>query len=81
MGEVVGLGDRTPPAPDGTEPQVIALLEELLAEARRGEIVAFATAVIRPNREIGTRSSNPVGHRHLLIAGAVYLMSDLAQEK
>jgi len=82
MGEkVVGLRDRAVPLANGAETAVIAKLEDILEQARRGEIVAFAMAVVRPNLELGTLSSSPAGHRHLMTAGAAYLMHDLCEER
>lgn len=77
---VVGLHGFEPPNPEGAA-SVIEKLEAILAEARRGEIVAFACAAIRPNGEIGTMSSQTRGYRHQMLAGAAYLMNDLCNLK
>lgn len=77
--KIVGLHGRAAPLSNGAEPDVIGGLESLLNQARKGEIVAFAIAVIRPNLEVGTISRGS-GKRHLLLAGATYLMHDLAEE-
>lgn len=77
--KVVGLRDRVVPQ-GGAEPEVIEKLEELLAMAKRGEVIAFAMVALSPNLEILTSSRNPRGNRHLLVAGAAYLTHDLCEE-
>lgn len=77
MSNVVGLNGRAPPAPSGAEPDVIAALEELLEDARAGNISAVGVVMVRPNGEIGTRTRNPGRFRHQLVAGAAYLMNDI----
>lgn len=78
--KVVGLHGYEPPIA-GAQVSVIEKLETLLAEARRGEITAFAMVAIRPNMEIGSISTRTKGYRHLMLAGAAYLMHDLCEEK
>lgn len=78
--KVVGLRDRTVPLPNGVEPDVVRKLEAILEEAKRGDIIAFAAGIVRRNLEIGTKSSSPSGHRHLLVASCAYLMHDLCEE-
>lgn len=77
--KVVGLRNRT--VPEGAaEPEVVEKIEELLAMAKRGEVIAFAMVLVSPNLEIMTSSRNPRGNRHLLVAGTAYLAHDLCEE-
>jgi hypothetical protein len=75
MAEVVGLHGVTP-LENGADPSVIEDLESILEMAKRGEVVAFAAVLVRPNKEIGTRSRGD-NCRHFLVAGCEYLKSDL----
>lgn len=75
MDKVVALHGATP-LENGADPSVIEDLENILSMAKRGEIVAFAAVLIRPNREIGTRSRGDHA-RHFLVAGCEYLKADL----
>ena len=49
--KVVGLRNRPAPECNGAEPSVIEAIEELLARARRGEIVAIAATVVPESRK------------------------------
>ena len=80
MADVVGLRGRAAPTGEGAEPEIVAELEWLLAQARAGDIIGFAAVVVRRNLEIGSVSRNPGGQRHLLVAGAAYLLGDLTRE-
>ena len=62
----------------GGFPEVVELLEELLAQARAGEIESFGIIMTRPNRRISTQIT-PTTEAHLLLAGTVYLQHDLVQ--
>ena len=53
MGDVVPLNDNIL-APGVEAKRVIELLEETLAEARRGEITAISFAAVAPNGELRT---------------------------
>ena len=79
--KVVGLRNRPAPECNGAEPSVIEAIEELLARARRGEIVAIAATVVEPNGDAGTLVRNPSGHRHRLVAAVTYLLHDMCSEK
>lgn len=66
MGEVV-----TPFGPhldEGPSDSTIATLEDLLEQAKRGEIVALAYAGVRPNREVFWSWCGE-GNANLLMAG------------
>ena len=80
MAEVVGLRGRVAPTVEGSEPEIVAELEWLLEQARAGDIIGFAAVVVRRNLEIGSVSRDPGGKRHLLVAGAAYLLGDLTRE-
>jgi hypothetical protein len=56
---------------------VVELLEELLEDARRGEIKAIAVVVCDPADKIKPQSAGATC-RHQLMAGAVYLQHHLA---
>ena len=62
------------------EPRVIEALEDLLDEARRGEIIAGAIVLVRPNATICSAISAPHGGRHHLIAACNYLKQDIIVE-
>ena len=80
MADVVGLRGRAAPTGEGAEPEIVAELEWLLEQARAGDIIGFAAVVVRRNLEIGSVSRNPGGQRHLLVAGAAYMLGDLTRE-
>jgi hypothetical protein len=80
MADVVGLRGRAAPTGEGAEPEIVAELEWLLAQARAGDVIALAAVIVRRNLEIGSVSRNPGGQRHLLVAGAAYLLGDLTSE-
>lgn len=76
--KVVGLrGGSAAPMGNGAEPDIIAVLERTLEQARRGELRAVGLVLVKGNLEIGTIARNPGGHRHLLVAGCSYLQHDL----
>lgn len=60
-------------------PRVIAILERVLAEARRGEIDGIAVAVSRPNDEIATDWEFGTA-TFRLVAAADYLRAQLIEE-
>jgi hypothetical protein len=78
--KVVGLRGRAVLTEDGAEPDIIAVLERTLEQARAGEFVAIGLILIRRNLEIGSIARNPAGSRHLLVAGCSYLQHDLMAE-
>lgn len=45
------FGDYSTP---GVDPDLVRLAEQLLAEAKAGEIIGFAVAIVRPNHMIGS---------------------------
>ena len=47
--KVVSLFDRKPVDAGEINPAVVKLLEDLLAEAKRGEVTGFVGGVLRPN--------------------------------
>lgn len=79
MSNIIGL-HGSPLLDNGANPDVVELLEDLLAEARRGEILAFAATVLSPNMALASRSPAIHQHRHMLVAGAWYLMRDMTSE-
>jgi undecaprenyl pyrophosphate synthase len=62
------------------EPRVIKILEDFLDEARRGETVAGAIVLVRPNATICSVISAPHGGRHHLVAACEYLKQDIIAE-
>jgi hypothetical protein len=62
------------------EPGVIKILEEILDEARCGEIIAGAIVLVRPNATICSAISAPNGGRHHLVAACNYLKQDIIAE-
>ncbi len=60
---------------DEPRQNVIALLEELLAEAKSGKIQTFAAVTVDAAGFVGTAfSTSGLPHAHHLVAGAVYLL-------
>ena len=77
MSKVIGLhGARVDES--GVQLDVVALLADALESARRGEVVACALVLVDPAQAVRTVFRNPVGARHALVAGAHYLLTDLA---
>jgi hypothetical protein len=69
-------GAARPDLPCGAEPvaPVVTLLEQMLDEARRGEIRAFAAAVVKPySRAHHAWASGDEPTRHDLTAAIAYL--------
>ena len=64
-------------AKNGVEPKVIKILEQALNEARRGEIIAAAIALVRPDATICSCVSAPYGGGNHLVAACNYLKQDL----
>jgi hypothetical protein len=62
------------------EPSVIEILEDLLDEARRGETIAGAIVLVRPNGTIRSAICAPHGGRHHLVAACNYLKRDIIAE-
>ena len=62
------------------EPDVIKILEDFLDQARRGETIAGAIALVRPNGTICSAISAPRGGRHHLVAACNYLKQDIIAE-
>jgi hypothetical protein len=62
------------------ELRVIKVLEELLVEARRGETIAGAIVLVRPNATFCSAISTPHGGRHHLVAACDYLKQDIIAE-
>jgi hypothetical protein len=69
-------------SPDGGYPEVVANLEAIVAQARRGEIQSFAILMVRPNGNISTQFT-PTIEAHKLVAGCEYMKHDMivAQNK
>jgi hypothetical protein len=62
------------------EPDVIKILQDFLDEARRGETIAGAIVLVRPNATICSAISAPHGGRHHLVAACDYLKQDIIAE-
>ena len=62
------------------EPDVIKILEDFLDQARRGETIAGAIVLVRPNATICSAISAPHGGRHHLVAACNYLKQDIIAE-
>lgn len=56
-------------------PNVIELIEELLAEAKSGKIQTFGAVTVDAGGVVGTAfATSGQPHAHHLVAGALYLM-------
>ena len=62
------------------EPQVIKILEDFLDQARRGEAIAGAIVLVRPNATICSAISAQHGDRGHLVAACDYLKQDIIAE-
>jgi len=80
MAEIIGIHGATAPLDNGAEPDVIALLETILARAKAGQVIAVAVVTVDQNEGVGSWSPNPRAYRHALVAGAHYLLTDLAAD-
>ena len=78
--EVLSLSREGIRASVRVEPEVIKSLENFLDEARRGETIAGAIVLVRPNVTICTAISAPNGGRHHLVAACNYLKQDIIAE-
>lgn len=64
------LPDGDPPTVDLSQPsvaEVVALLERMLADARRGDVIAIAVATV--HRDDGVGSGYAGDHQPLLVSG------------
>ncbi len=77
MSEVLSLNRERIRASIRTDPVVIDILEQVLDEARRGEIIAAAIALVRPDATICSCVSAPYGGGHHLVAACNYLKQDV----
>ena len=78
MNAVTYLPGSAPRPPCGpADPRVIALLEEILARARRGEVLAAAVAMVVPHTDGVTAalSWSDVPEHHMALAGAASKLS------
>lgn len=78
MSNVVRLGDGSAVDPEDAgghlfEPKVVELLEEALANAKRGEIAAVGIIMVSPTGRVSPWWANPGAHGHTLVAGCEYL--------
>jgi hypothetical protein len=78
--QVLSLSREAIRASVRVEPQLIEILQDLLDEARRGETIAGAIVLVRPNATICTAISAPHGGRHHLVAACDYLKQDIIAE-
>ena len=63
---------------NGARLRIVELLESLLAQAKRGEIISLAVSVVLANHEIGTMTRGD-NNNHLLTAATTYLLHDLVE--
>jgi hypothetical protein len=78
--KVLSLGREGIRASVQVDPGVIKILEDFLDEARRGETIAGAIVLVRPNATICSAISAPHGGRHHLVAACDYLKQDIIAE-
>jgi hypothetical protein len=66
---------------NGVEPKVIKMLEDAVKEARRGEIIAAAIVLARPNEDkCSGASAAAAGDMRYLVAACDYLKRDIIAE-
>lgn len=78
--KVLGLSREAIRTSVRVEPDVIEILEDFLDQARRGESIAGAIVLVRPNETICSAISAPHGGRHHLVAACNYLKRDIIAE-
>jgi hypothetical protein len=59
---------------------VVSILEQVLDEARHGEVIAAAIALVRPNATVYSAIDASGGGRHHLVAACNYLKQDIIAE-
>ena len=64
---------------NGANPDVVEVLEEALAAARRGELRACLVIAVDGGRAVHTRTAIPTNYRHSIMAGTVYAQNDLGR--
>jgi hypothetical protein len=79
-GNVLSLDRRDVRASPRVEPEVIKILQDFLDQARRGDVIAGAIVLVRPNGTIGAAISAPSGGRRHLVAACNYLKQDIIAE-
>jgi hypothetical protein len=77
VSRVVGLTGNPIVDESGAYTDIVNRLENFLEMAKRGEIIAFALAVVAPNNHILTASEDGGGNRHFLVAACEYLKNDI----
>lgn len=70
MGDVAAFSTITG---DGVEPELVALLENLLHRAKAGRLKAMAYAVVNNDRSLGTGWAGAAGSRHLISSSIMIL--------
>lgn len=74
MTNVVGLnGVALPEIETRAKGEVVELLEDALAAAKRGEVVALGLILVSPTLRISPWWANPNGDAHAIVAGCEYL--------
>jgi hypothetical protein len=77
--KVVGLHGRAPLEPNGSDPEVVQILEHWLDRARSGELAAVGLLCVRRDGHVFTVSRGR-SQRHALVACCEYLKHDLCAE-
>lgn len=79
-GKVLSLNGEGIRASIRAEPDVIKVLEDFLEAARRGETIAGAIVLVRPNATTCSAIRAPYGSRHYLVAACNYLKREIIAE-
>lgn len=77
--KVVGLRGRPPLQPNGSDPEVVELLEHWLEKAKSGELIAVGVLAVCQGGHIFTNSRGRE-QRHTLVACCEYLKHDLCAD-
>lgn len=80
MAEVVALRGSAVSAAGQPEPVIVEMLEDWLARAKAGEVVALALVGVAPNSRVATNFVNPSIWLHHLTSGAATLAYRLQAE-
>ena len=79
-GKVLSLNREGIRASVRVQSGVIKILEDFLSEAPRGETIAGAIVLVRPNETICSAISAPHGGRHQLVAACNCLKQEIIAE-
>jgi ABC-type methionine transport system permease subunit len=78
-GKIIGFRGQKVPTATGADPEIVQWLEDVLEQAKRGEIEALLAVTVHGNDFVRTQVINNRGRRHELAASVVYLIHDIGK--